>query len=114
MSTFSFRTITATTLLATALFAPVTAGATQAAEPRSVSVTFSDLNLASEEGRAALNRRIERAAQEACSAANTQTSTRVKTQYRACLAEARTSVGKKVEAAIAAAGRPSSIAEAKN
>jgi UrcA family protein len=103
-----------TAWVAAALLAASPVTPVRADESKSVSVSFADLNLASEAGRDALHRRIERAAEQACAAAKANSTTRIQSQYRSCLTQARASATRQVEASIAAASVAANVADAAN
>lgn len=61
-----------------------------AAQTQSVTIVYKDLNLASAEGQAALERRIEKAARAACGANDVTSGTRLKDgKTRNCVAAAK-------------------------
>ncbi|MEO5705454.1 MAG: UrcA family protein [Alteraurantiacibacter sp.] len=89
--------------LATAalLATPVMAGA-QRIEQRTVGVTHTDLDLATEDGRAELERRIDNAARSACAMDETDLGTRVLTrEKRACYRDARAQLDQRFARVIA-------------
>jgi UrcA family protein len=89
--------------LATAalLAAPVMAGAQQI-EQRTVGVTFADLDLTTEAGRAELERRIDNAARSACAMGEADLGTRVMTrEKRTCYREARAQLDQRFARVIA-------------
>lgn len=76
------------TLSALTLSVAAPAGA-QTLTPRSVAVQTSDLNLASAEGMARLDRRIEKAANKACGVDKSRTGSRIpSTKAKKCAARA--------------------------
>ncbi len=103
-----------TTWVAAALLAASLSTPVRADEAKSVAVSFADLNLASEAGRDALHRRIKRAADQACAAAKANLATRIQSQYRSCLTQARDSATRQFEASIAAASVAANVADAAN
>lgn len=81
-----------------AVLAPLPAAAQQ-----TVSVEHRDLNLASPEGQAALDKRIERAARQVCGLDETRTGTRLAPlKDMKCYRQAKAQVKKQVAAAVAA------------
>jgi UrcA family protein len=69
--------------------APVAAMA-QATDQRTTGVTYSDLDLSTEAGRAELERRIDTAARQVCAIGESDVGTRIVTrEKRACYREAR-------------------------
>lgn len=112
MTTNLIRATAFSAIVAAALGTITLVGPAHAAEAPRVSVSFADLDLTSEAGRATLERRIDRAAEAACAGAKANTGTRIQSTYRACLKEARGNVAKQVERAVASA-RTDSVAEAK-
>ena len=87
----------ATLALAAALPAQATAS-----ETKQVSVSYSDLDLSTEDGRVALERRIEQAAQEMCGMdGRLTTGSRMPTySMRACYKKATSQIGESVARAI--------------
>lgn len=89
--------------LATAalLATPVMAGAQQT-EQRTVGVTYADLDLATEAGRAELDRRIDNAARSACAMGEADLGTRVMTrEKRTCYRDARAQLDQRFARVIA-------------
>lgn len=74
--------------------------AAPAAAQSSVAVEYSDLNLASEAGRATLENRLEGAVRDVCGAAPRVTDLRAMAGYRACIAVARASYTEQVRVAV--------------
>lgn len=77
--------------LATAalVVSPVAASATTT-EQRTTGVSYADLDLTTEDGRAQLDRRIDAAARQVCAIGETDLGTRIMTrEKRACYREAR-------------------------
>ena len=73
-----------------------------AAQDRSVAVPYADLNLATPEGQAALDQRINRAARQVCGLDEVRTGTRLRSNIdRECFRQARTQVKQQVAAALA-------------
>lgn len=82
--------------LALALAAPA------AAETAAVKVSYADLDLTKADGRAALDRRLERAAQRLCGTRPVRNLAMMQS-HKACMAEARASYVPQVEIALNAA-----------
>ncbi|MBM3514310.1 MAG: UrcA family protein [Alphaproteobacteria bacterium] len=112
MSIQAIRSCALSVVTAAALGAMSFVGPVNAAEAKSVAVSYADLDLTSDAGRAMLERRIDRATEAACEGAKANTGTQIQNKYRTCLAEARANVAKKVQLAITSA-RVDSVAEAK-
>ncbi|MEL1251833.1 UrcA family protein [Aurantiacibacter gilvus] len=100
------RALTAT--LAIAMSATVLAPAAHATdtEARTVVVAHSDLDLSTEEGREALDRRIDNAAEEACGFGETTLGTRARTrEARDCYRQAKRQLERQFADVISAAQR---------
>lgn len=85
---------------------PFAAGA---AETQSVSIQSSDLDLASDEGRAALQHRIDHAVDRICGSPHVRTTWEVQ-NYANCSKAARTAAATQFDAAVAAAQNARKIA----
>jgi UrcA family protein len=76
------------------------AAAPAAAAPAQVAVSYADLDLAKDEGRKVLDRRLARAERRVCGARPVRDLTLMQ-RHKACLAEARASYAPQVELALA-------------
>ena len=82
--------LAAAALAPAALFLAPVAASAQSTEQRTTGVTHRDLDLATEEGRAELERRIDNAARQVCAIGETDLGTRIMTrEKRTCYREAR-------------------------
>jgi UrcA family protein len=81
----------------------------RAESANAVTVTYADLNLTTDAGREALQRRIKAAATASCGP-QTTTGIRLNAAHRACVKTAIENGTRQVEAAIAAAQRKNSVA----
>jgi UrcA family protein len=92
-----YPAILAAALAATAFAVPAAAEA-----PAALSVKYSDLNLATESGRAQLDRRIDKAARSVCLADDVSTGTRLRSaEGRECYEETKARVHEQIAQAIA-------------
>jgi len=84
------KTNTITFAIAAAAFTMAPALSAAETEQRTTGVTYSDLDLSSEEGVAELDRRIDRAAQQVCSLGEHELGTRVRSrEARQCYQQAK-------------------------
>lgn len=98
------KSLTTAAAIGAALIAtPAIAGSNQAGShpAQSTTVKYSDLNLASPEGQATLQRRIEAAARKVCRVGQERTGTRLRSNERQeCFAKARQSARKQIAVAM--------------
>ncbi len=87
--------------------------AADAAETQSVSIQSSDLDLASEAGRAVLQLRIDHAVDKVCGSPHVRTTGEVQ-NYATCSKEARTAAAAQFDAAVAAAQNARKVATDRN
>lgn len=104
-----FRSLTlAAALAAGASLAPLSA---QAEPAKAVSVSYADLNLATDEGRATFERRIETAASRSCGGEPSAT-VRLQRDYRDCVTAALAGAEQRIASIIADSVRPVAVAQA--
>lgn len=100
------RTISFTLAVAMSATALVPAVHAAETEARSVVVSYSDLDLSTEEGRDELGRRIDRAAEEACGVGETTLGTRVRNRdARECFDQAKRQLESRFADAVSEAQR---------
>lgn len=84
-----------------ALAIPVAASAADVAETNTVGVKYKDLDLASETGKAELERRLDRAARGVCGMGDKRTGTRITDrESRQCYREARVQLDRQFAAVV--------------